>query len=213
VSSLHGVRRDYHREPLEPATLGDDPVAALGHWVDVALASDALEPTAMTLATAAADGAPNARIVLLKEVRAEGLVFFTDHRSQKGQELAGDPRAAAVLHWPLLERQIRVGGRVHRLAEAESFAYFRTRPLGARHGAWASVQSQVLADRDALERALRAVRERFPGDDIPLPPHWGGYCLVPERIEFWQGRPDRLHDRFLFTRTPEHGWQRVRLSP
>jgi pyridoxamine 5'-phosphate oxidase len=140
-------------------------------------------------------------------------VFFTDHRSQKGQELAADPRAAVVLFWQPLERQVRVTGRVARLADAASLAYFRSRPRGAQLGAWASQQSAPIANRDVLERGVAAVQARFGDGDLPLPPHWGGYALQPATIEFWQGRPDRLHDRFLFTRTSESGWQRVRLSP
>jgi len=213
MTDLHQVRRDYQREPLDPASLGEEPIAALRRWMEEAIARQVPEPTAMTLATVAADGAPSARIVLLKELGADGLVFFTDHRSQKGQELAADPRAAAVLFWQPLERQVRVTGRVSRLADAASLAYFRSRPRGAQLGAWASQQSAPIANRDVLERGVAAVQARFGDGDLPLPPHWGGYALQPATVEFWQGRPDRLHDRFLFTRTSESGWQRVRLSP
>jgi len=213
MTDLHRVRRDYQREPLDPASLGEEPIAALRGWIEEAIARQVPEPTAMTLATVAADGAPSARIVLLKELGADDLVFFTDHRSQKGQELAADPRAAVVLFWQPLERQVRVTGRVARLADAASLAYFRSRPRGAQLGAWASQQSAPIANRDVLERGVAAVQARFGDGDLPLPPHWGGYALRPATIEFWQGRPDRLHDRFLFTRTSESGWQRVRLSP
>ncbi len=213
MTDLHRVRRDYQREPLDPASLGEEPIAALRRWIEEAIARQVPEPTAMTLATVAADGAPSARIVLLKELGADDLVFFTDHRSQKGQELAADPRAAVVLFWQPLERQVRVTGRVARLADAASLAYFRSRPRGAQLGAWASQQSAPIANRDVLERGVAAVQARFGDGDLPLPPHWGGYALRPATIEFWQGRPDRLHDRFLFTRTSESGWQRVRLSP
>lgn len=211
MSDLRHIRRDYQREPLEAGSLGDDPIAALSHWLADAVAQGVEEPTAMTLATVGADGAPSARIVLLKELDAEGLVFFTDYRSRKGRELEHDPRAAAVLFWKPLERQVRVTGRTVRIGEAASAAYFSERPIGSRLGAWASHQGSEIPDRAMLERAVEEFRRRF-GDDVPLPPHWGGIRLIPGTIEFWQGRPDRLHDRFLFTRT-ETGWHRVRLSP
>lgn len=211
MSNFRGIRRDYLREPLEADALGDDPLVALSRWLAEAIAQDVEEPTAMTLATVGADGAPSARIVLLKELGGDGLVFFTDHRSRKGRDLEHDPRAAAVLFWQPLERQVRVTGRTVKIGEAASAAYFAERPIGSRRGAWASHQSSEIPDRASLERAVDDIRRRF-GEAVPLPAHWGGYRLIPETIEFWQGRPDRLHDRFLFTRT-ETGWHRVRLSP
>jgi pyridoxamine 5'-phosphate oxidase len=166
----------------------------------------------MTLATASRDGVPSARIVLLKGVDAQGFVFFTDYRSRKGAELTENPLAALVFLWKEIERQVRVTGSVSRVAVAESEAYYRSRPLGARLGAWASHQSTVIASRDELETRLRDVSARFVEGDVPLPPHWGGFRVAPDEIEFWQGRPDRLHDRLRYQRE-QSGWSMSRLSP
>lgn len=198
---------------LRRADLDPDPVAQFRTWFEQALAAGLPEPNAMTVATAMADGTPSARVVLLKAFDARGFTFFTNYRSRKGRELDANPRAALVFFWAALERQVRIAGRVERTSRAESEEYFRTRPLGSRLGAWASAQSEVLSGRDELERRLAAMERQFAGQEIPLPPQWGGFRVVPESIEFWQGRPNRLHDRFRYTRQPDGGWHVARLAP
>lgn len=167
----------------------------------------------MCLATATPDAYPSARMVLLKGVDARGFVFYTDYRSRKGQELADNPHASLCFFWPELERQVRINGAVQRVSRAESTEYFVSRPLPSRIGAWTSHQSSTLATREELEDALGAMTARFADGDVPLPDHWGGYRIVPEEIEFWQGRPSRLHDRIQYYRKQGGSWQRRRLSP
>jgi pyridoxamine 5'-phosphate oxidase len=197
---------------LPDATADRDPIELFREWFAVASRSGIFLPEAMTVATATPEGAPSARMMLLKGVEAGGFVFFTNYESRKAGELAANPRAALVFHWPVLERQVRVEGNVERLSSGESEAYFRTRPRGSRIGAWASKQSRPLPDRSELEARVREYDARFKGDEVPLPPCWGGLRLVPERIEFWQGRLDRLHDRLRFERQAG-GWRAVRLYP
>ena len=210
--SLADLRRDYARATLSEREVAADPVEQFGRWFDQAIAAQVLEPNAMTLATATADGSPSARVVLLKGVSAQGFVFFTDFRSRKATELAANPRAALVFYWGELERQVRVTGRAGRISAEESEAYYRTRPLASRLGAWASVQSSVLASRDVLEEQLREVTARYAGGDPPLPPHWGGFRLAHEEVEFWQGRRSRLHDRVRYRREGS-AWVTERMSP
>lgn len=189
-----------------------DPIDLFRVWFDAAGESGILLPESVALATATADGVPSVRMVLLKDVDARGFVFFTNYGSQKARELEANPRAALCFHWAILERQVRVAGPVERVTSEESEAYFRTRGRGSQLGAWASRQSEPLASREDLERRAREVEERFGGGDVPLPPFWGGYRLEPARIEFWQGRANRLHDRLVFLREGE-GWTTQRLHP
>jgi len=197
---------------LPDATADRDPIDLFREWFAAAQRSGIFLPEAMTVATATPEGAPSARMMLLKGVEAGGFVFFTNYESRKAAELAANPRAALVFHWAVLERQVRVEGKVVRLSSDESEAYFRTRPRGSRVGAWASKQSRPLPDRSELEARVREHDARFKGDEVPLPPFWGGLRLMPERIEFWQGRLDRLHDRLRFERQAG-GWRAVRLYP
>lgn len=194
--------------------LDADPLVAYERWLGEAVAAGLWEPDAAALATATPEGHPSVRMVLLRRRDARGVCFFTNHESRKGAELAANPRAALVAHWgPPLERQVRLEGPVERLTEEESLTYFQARPLTSRLGAWASPQSRPLADRGELEARLADVRSRFAeDDDPPLPPFWGGYRLVPDAAELWQGRPDRLHDRARYTREGDR-WTRVRLAP
>lgn len=198
---------------LTEADLLPDPIALFEQWFAEAQAADLPQVNAMTLATATPGGRPSARIVLLKGVDTRGFQFFTNDGSRKGGELTANPHAALVIHWATLERQVRVTGAVERLTEGESDAYFATRPRGSQIGAWASEQSRPLADRAELEHRCAALESRYADGPVLRPPHWGGYRVVPEEIEFWQGRASRLHDRFLFTRTPDGHWEHVRLQP
>lgn len=182
-------------------------------WLQIVFGANPIEPNVMTLATADKDGHPSARTVLLKGVDERGFIFFTNYESRKGHELAENPHAALVFHWSELERQVCISGTVTKLSEAESETYFKSRPRGSRISAWASKQSTVLKDRKELEGHFKEIEERFGSGDIPLPPFWGGYLLTPERIEFWQGRPSRMHDRFRYLRGADGKWTLDRLSP
>ena len=209
---LAALRRDYALATLEERDVDPDPIRQFERWFADAAAARVPEPNAMTLSTATRDGVPSARIVLLKGVDANGFAFYTDYRSRKGAELAENPLAALTFLWKEIERQVRITGSVSRVSVEESEAYFRTRPPGSRLGAWASHQSAVLASREELEARVQDVAGRFPDGDVPLPPHWGGFRVTPDEIEFWQGRPSRLHDRLLY-RGGEGGWEISRLSP
>ncbi len=210
--SLADLRREYTLASLDVADVDANPIVQFHHWFDEACRAETLEPNAMTLATCDAEARPSARIVLLKEVTPQGFVFFTDYRSRKGQELTGNPYAALCFFWKEIERQVRVSGTVERIAREESAAYFSSRPVGSRIGAWASVQSTVIPGREWLESAVARAAATYADSDVPLPPHWGGFRVVPEELEFWQGRESRLHDRLRYQRAGE-GWTLERLSP
>jgi pyridoxamine 5'-phosphate oxidase len=206
------MRVDYRQGTLDETTAGDDPFALFARWFDDAVSAGIAEPNAMTLATCDPTGRPSARIVLLKAHGPEGFTFFTNYESRKATDLEASGWAALVFFWQPLERQVRIEGAVTRVSPAESDAYFEQRPLGARLGAWASQQSRPVPDRAALETRLAEVTARF-GAHPPRPPHWGGYRVRPTAFEFWQGRPDRLHDRIVFVGSADTGWTRNRLSP
>jgi len=233
--SLADQRRDYQAGTLDRSALDADPIAQFQRWFDEAsrarggglrrfgigvykavrqlFGAKPLEPNAMVLATVDTEGRPSARTVLLKGVDRRGFVFFTNYESRKGRELSRNPQGALVFYWPELERQVCIAGTVSRLPAPESDAYFQSRPRGSRIGAWASAQSTPLSDRKMLQEAVKRLEQQYAGGPVPLPPFWGGYVLDPKRIEFWQGRADRLHDRLEFQRADDGSWTVRRLNP
>lgn len=211
-ASIAGLRREYMHEPLDEASAAHDPWHQFERWFEEVRKSETLDPNAMTLATVSAMGTPSARTVLLKDFDENGFVFYTNFDSRKGRELAANAAACLLFFWHELARQVRIEGRVGKVSPEEADAYFRSRPLGARRSAWASPQSETVAGRKTLEDEVERVAERY-GDDPPRPPHWGGFRLVPTAVEFWQGRPNRLHDRLLYTRAADGGWRIERLAP
>jgi pyridoxamine 5'-phosphate oxidase len=213
TTSIADLRREYHQARLDETDVSHDPIVQFARWFAEAEEVKAHDANAMTLATATTGGAPSARIVLLKAFDERGFVFFTDYRSRKSAELDANPQAALVFYWAELERQIRITGAVQETTREESARYFASRPLGSRLGAWASQQSRVIPGRHVLEADLREVEERFGEGEVPLPPHWGGFRVLPDSIEFWQGRENRLHDRIRYARDAAGEWKVDRLSP
>lgn len=205
-------RKDYDRAPLEEEAMLPDPVAQFGLWFADATAAGITEANAMTLATVDENGWPDARMVLLKAADPRGFSFFTNYESAKGRQLDSRPRAALVFHWGALDRQVRIAGRVERVSRAESEEYFATRPYGSQLGAWASKQSSLLESRATLEGLVREMEQRYSEGSVPTPPHWGGYRVIPDEVEFWQGQLNRLHDRIRY-RVSGGSWIRERLYP
>lgn len=214
TQTLADMRRDYTRDGLSEVHAPNEPFALFRQWFDDALQTEKLpvEPNAMTVATVDEQGRPHCRVLLLKALDERGFTFFSNYESAKAEQLEAHPYAAMTFFWPALERQVRIEGRVEKVSAADSDAYFQVRPLGSRLGAWASPQSRVIRDRAELERLLAEAEQRFLDKAPHCPPHWGGYRLLPERIEFWQGRTSRLHDRLNY-RLVASDWQRERLAP
>ena len=212
-TSVSDLRKDYTLQGLREADASTNPFKQFQEWFDQALAAQLPEPNAMTLATATEDGLPSARMVLLKNFDERGFVFYTNYKSHKGQELARNSQVALVFWWAELERQVRIEGHALKVSDRESDEYFYSRPLSSRLGAWASDQSQVISDREVLELQLQQLKTEYENKDVPRPPHWGGFRVIPTVIEFWQGRPSRLHDRLNYRRVDDRTWLIERLSP
>lgn len=209
---LSGLRKNYGLAGLEPSDLSPDPLEQFQSWLQAAIDAELLEPTAMILATADENAKPSARTVLLKGLSEAGFSFYSNYQSRKAQDLSANPQAALVFYWPELERQVRVEGNVSKLSREASEAYFKSRPHGSQLGAWVSPQSQTIAGREVLDARAAELAAHYNEGEVPLPDFWGGYLLEPEALEFWQGRPNRLHDRFLYRRQ-EQGWTLERLAP
>ena len=212
-TSVADLRKEYTFQGLSEMDVHPNPFEQFKTWFDQAVAAQLPEPNAMTIATVTSDGKPSARIVLLKDYDERGFVFYTNYKSHKGQQLVENPWGAIAFLWAELERQVRIEGCVEKVSPAESDAYFHSRPIGSQLGAWASNQSQVIESREVLEQQLQKLKEEYDNKEVPRPPHWGGFRVIPNEIEFWQGRPSRLHDRLLYQRSEDGSWKIQRLSP
>lgn len=212
MSNLYQMRQEYTAGSLNEEEMASDPIQEFGEWMNAAISAGLSEPNAMTVATATPEGKPSARVVLLKEFNNEGFVFFTNYHSRKGKELKSNPFAAVLFDWHDIERQVRIEGMVEKLSEEDSDEYFESRPESAKIGAWASPQSRIIKNREEIEKLQEEIEDQF--DELPVhrPGHWGGYLIRPTTIEFWQGRPNRMHDRIVYYKT-EEGWTMHRLAP
>lgn len=212
-TAIADLRKNHTKAALDENTIHPDPFQQFHLWLNQALESELPEPNAMTLATTTPDGKPSARMVLLKSLDQKGFVFYTNYTSRKAQQLEANPQAALVFWWAELERQVRIEGIVEKVTPQESDAYFNSRPLGSKLGAWASPQSSIIPSRETLENNLTHYENQYQDQTIPRPPHWGGFRLIPHQIEFWQGRPKRLHDRLVYSLDDQGKWGITRLAP
>jgi len=212
-TSIAHIRREYLNEDLVEKKAPKNPLILFQKWFKEALKAEVMDVNALALATVSKSGIPSNRIVLLKGLDHRGFVFFTNYQSQKGREISQKAVASLLFFWPQLIRQVRIDGKVQKISAKESDAYFKTRPQGSQLGAWASEQSEVVPSRDFLEKSMKALEVKYKDQVIPRPPHWGGFLVIPQSIEFWQGRPNRLHDRLRYVRQSKGSWHRERLAP
>ena len=213
MDPIAGMRKQYSKETLVESGVSPNPIDQFAVWWKDALDHGVDEPNAMTLATCGINGSPHARIVLLKGYDNNGFVFYTNYQSHKGLQITQTPQVALLFFWRELERQVRIEGTAHKVSDADSDEYFNSRPYESRIGAWVSAQSEVIASRDVLELKVKEIEQKFEGKTIERPKFWGGFCVQPEKIEFWQGRPGRLHDRILYTKNDDLSWRISRLAP
>ncbi|MDX2302336.1 MAG: pyridoxamine 5'-phosphate oxidase [Microscillaceae bacterium] len=211
-SEIAQIRKEYTQESLDVIDVAADPITQFKKWMDEAIQAELPEPTAMTVSTVTKEGKPHSRILLLKGVDERGMVFFSNYLSEKGEDMAANPFVCLNFFWPELERQVRVEGEVSKISDQESEVYFASRPRGSQIGAWVSPQSQVIESREVLEEKIAEFNAKFEGQAIPKPPHWGGYLLVVDKVEFWQGRPSRLHDRIVYQKN-QQAWKIFRVAP